>query len=123
MIEWIKKNVTKFKDGHQKALDKKAGFSNAMFNKYYGGSELTMSNGEVLKLTAVEAFAIDTKTVSRTNGVSKERLFSIRDKRNSKSTTKRATFRYNSQTYFTDQIDSIKVYTKEEQPRFVQKES
>lgn len=119
MINWFKKNLNKYKEDYQKAIDKQAGFEGAKKNPLYGGTELTMFNGEVLQLTALEALAIDTTTINRTRGVSKERLLSIRDKRDSKSTTKRATFRYNGQVYYTDQIETVRKYTQEEQPQFI----
>lgn len=121
MFKWFKDEMNKAKSRAQQKIDEMAGFENAIQNPLYGGSEIVMADGEVLEMKAIDMLFLDTTTVSKTKGTSKERLLSIRDKRDSKSTTKRTTFSKNGRKYFVDQIVSVRPYSEEEQPKFIKK--
>ncbi|MGG5739689.1 hypothetical protein [Bacillus cereus group sp. IBL03679] len=120
---WIRKESDRYqaiKEANQKRfqnkLDKKAGFSNAMLNPLYNGTEIIMKNGSILQMEAIEIVFIDTNTIKVTKGRKHKTLLGTKKY---SSTTKRKTFRKNGQDHFVDQIASIRKYSPKEQPKYI----
>lgn len=120
---WIRKESDRYqaiKEANQikfqNKLDKKAGFKNAMYNKLYRGSEITMKSGAILQMEEIEMFVIDTKTTSVTKSTRHKSLLGTKTYH---STSKRRTFRKDGQYHFVDQIASIRKYSSEEQPKYI----